>query len=730
MKQYFEYKDEKSAKFWQIELEDNNIQTYYGKIGAEGRSTEKELADKEKAEKEYNKLVAKKIKEGYIEIEIKEPVAFGVFQLLTVEELYEEYEDELPAELKRIYNEDTHPKRGLLLCNGDAFINGHLSLGGISCQELSNVLNIEGIDDFSDDYLDYAPTAIMVLGNLEVRGSIQNKYGYSVFFVKGNVKTKNIIAGNGFLYIEGDLNVSDALVEYYNDGELHVKGKTTAALRIEDDHAVNYFGGLSLKYQSFKEAQKAKVLVKGIQQDEVLDLIDEGEYIFNDSSKDIIKDYNYWLKYVAKDGVRLKSVPKRYIDLNLIKRALTSNVYSLLYVPSTFINKDFIDEVVDMDPSSITLIPEEYITKDLCLKCVKRDGHLINKIPAEYIDYDLCKSVVKLEGALISIIPFSYIDKNLCILAAENGAGIKNIRSCFLDEDIICKIIQNQPDSIEYIDLKNVTFKVALTAAKLGRLPIDKYGSDNVFELYDEILVIGIENIGLEAIKDGVEILDKLPPYLITQKVYDAAKKLYNHGDTQARWEEIEKHHSLDFYKYIYPEANLAANDDLKYGESSGDVKYFANHVWNVFITPEYVHEAIDVIFRKSSNQDTFFRWLSRDLLTPEDGFKIIASSHHNCKELPLSAFDYKTAELAIATNAYGIEYIPDELIDPELCMLVVSKKETQFGTSDGSGYHLRDVPYQYRTEEICKEALLDDERAKSNIPQKYQYLFEDNDNK
>jgi len=68
MKQYFEFKDEKSSEFWEIELTETVIKTRYGKIGAAGQSTEKSFANEATAQKEYDKLVKEKMGKGYVAV--------------------------------------------------------------------------------------------------------------------------------------------------------------------------------------------------------------------------------------------------------------------------------------------------------------------------------------------------------------------------------------------------------------------------------------------------------------------------------------------------------------------------------------------------------------------------------------------------------------------------------------------------------------------------------------
>ena len=65
---HFEFKDAKSDKFWEIELDGNSYTVKYGRRGTSGQTKTKEYDDETKAKKEYDKLIAKKLKSGYVEI--------------------------------------------------------------------------------------------------------------------------------------------------------------------------------------------------------------------------------------------------------------------------------------------------------------------------------------------------------------------------------------------------------------------------------------------------------------------------------------------------------------------------------------------------------------------------------------------------------------------------------------------------------------------------------------
>ncbi|MDR2869044.1 MAG: WGR domain-containing protein [Deferribacteraceae bacterium] len=72
---YFTFTDGSSNKFWKIDIEideeedEYNFVTTYGKIGTAGQTSEKSFDSAEDCEKEANKVIAQKVKKGYVESE-------------------------------------------------------------------------------------------------------------------------------------------------------------------------------------------------------------------------------------------------------------------------------------------------------------------------------------------------------------------------------------------------------------------------------------------------------------------------------------------------------------------------------------------------------------------------------------------------------------------------------------------------------------------------------------
>jgi predicted DNA-binding WGR domain protein len=64
---YFECRDGKSSKFWELTLDDTMHRVRYGKIGSPGQRSTKEFDSPAKARKAADTIVAKKLAEGYVE---------------------------------------------------------------------------------------------------------------------------------------------------------------------------------------------------------------------------------------------------------------------------------------------------------------------------------------------------------------------------------------------------------------------------------------------------------------------------------------------------------------------------------------------------------------------------------------------------------------------------------------------------------------------------------------
>ena len=67
-KRYFEFKDDKSNKFWEVSVSGKTVTIHYGRIGTNGQISVKDLNTPEEAETHAEKQATSKVKKGYKEI--------------------------------------------------------------------------------------------------------------------------------------------------------------------------------------------------------------------------------------------------------------------------------------------------------------------------------------------------------------------------------------------------------------------------------------------------------------------------------------------------------------------------------------------------------------------------------------------------------------------------------------------------------------------------------------
>ena len=66
-RRYFEFVEGTSSKFWEVWIENSEVRTRYGKIGAAGQTTVKDEGSADGAQKLHDKLMREKTGKGYQE---------------------------------------------------------------------------------------------------------------------------------------------------------------------------------------------------------------------------------------------------------------------------------------------------------------------------------------------------------------------------------------------------------------------------------------------------------------------------------------------------------------------------------------------------------------------------------------------------------------------------------------------------------------------------------------
>ncbi|MGE3407558.1 MAG: WGR domain-containing protein [Pirellulales bacterium] len=67
MHRRFEFVGGSSAKFWEVSVAGSHVTVRFGRIGADGQTQTKYLANDQQAQQHAEKLVSQKLAKGYVE---------------------------------------------------------------------------------------------------------------------------------------------------------------------------------------------------------------------------------------------------------------------------------------------------------------------------------------------------------------------------------------------------------------------------------------------------------------------------------------------------------------------------------------------------------------------------------------------------------------------------------------------------------------------------------------
>lgn len=525
MKKYFVYEDEKSSKFWEITMTGNTIATRYGKIGSDGQIKEKQFADEDAAQKEFEKLINQKRSKGYQSPEEmtttvnaredffermraeyckEEPEVSIVTYAEAMEIIGEECEDLFE---EAYYDEDDSY---IIIVKGDIYMEGNFFVSP-SLHVLPNLAHY--LQQKNIDTSDLNVRGHIFLGNVVLNGLLYcDCEVYDGFLVKKNFICQRFYWKEMFTQIDGDLIVREVLFHNKGDigfsvnniitpviigdvlwsldaGDLDVNGDIkTLCIRNQGDYEEDY---------SFNVKKLNKLLTKRFDSD-------QGDYYYTKlvlNSKPIVKPEYYientWNqlmrvstveevreaetqkllkqniseKKIVLSGRQIKAFPKELLSYkNIIHLDLSNN--KIKTIPNEIGNLDTLEELDLSVNLSMQDLPES-IGK---LKNLKK-----LKLTRTDSIQDLPESIAKLTN-------LKELDFGLCNLSEIPKAvfELTNLEKLYIHHGNISEI----PDEIGRLkNLKVISFY---------RNPI-KYLSHNI------VLLQGLESLDLEGIFMSLE---------------------------------------------------------------------------------------------------------------------------------------------------------------------------------------------------------------------------------
>ncbi|SEW34543.1 WGR domain-containing protein, predicted DNA-binding domain in MolR [Chitinophaga sp. YR573] len=332
MKQYFEFQEDASSKFWEITLENNIVKTRYGKIGTEGKSTEKEFSDAAAASKEYDKLVKEKTKKGYQEITQENTPSAEAPRVLTMKQAKEQFD---------LSGYDPMGDIGydaVLLFDGDTHVDSDL-------QEWAKKITVTLGDKAKGMNL------FLINGNLTVIGDLDIT---SHLLVLGNVTCDVLMSYDECIHITGDANIKYAFDGNYNDGSITIEGTTYVPYVLNSDHSstitpegailINYFGDSNDFFDyDYTEQDFERIMVPEVfdekmrfKQHKFVELLKEGKsplkedarparQVLEEEMEQLAKDDSGGIEEVDMTDKRLNKFPLSVTEIISLKKLILND---------------------------------------------------------------------------------------------------------------------------------------------------------------------------------------------------------------------------------------------------------------------------------------------------------------------------------------------------------------------------------------------------------------------
>jgi predicted DNA-binding WGR domain protein/Leucine-rich repeat (LRR) protein len=405
---YLEYKDEKSAKFWKIDVNNNTHTVTYGKIGTNGQSKTKTFESVEKATKEAEKLIKAKTKKGYQEIKTETNTP----SLLKTSFLEKE-------EAMQRFNLKQYNPLGSISYDAILLIEGDLTLESGLHDSSINAAFFNGKRETEREL-------IIIDGNLTIKGglSISGETGYPSLLILGDIHCEELDSYDNIIHIAGDAYIDYTFYGNYNHGAIKIAGTTHVPYVINSDHhsdinpcesaiLINVYNDEDVSFAyDYYSSDLGRVFLENLveiddeEEDEVdyeyslelgafINWIKAGKSPFKDSAKpsrELIEDEIKQLLKKNRSGADLKE-----LDLREKK---------LLKLPAALFELESL-EVLDLSENDFTILPDD-IGKLVNLRELNLGTTNIKQLPSsigklknlEVLNLRYCRNLTSLPEAI------------------------------------------------------------------------------------------------------------------------------------------------------------------------------------------------------------------------------------------------------------------------------------------------------------------------------------------
>jgi tetratricopeptide (TPR) repeat protein len=368
----------------------------------------------------------------------------------------------------------------IMLCEGDAFIDGNLVLDWTAGWQAGTALGCEPQATHISGFI--------VTGNLTVAGAIINRTPASgpFLYVMGRLNAMHLVGGGSEIQVQGDVRIEEVLYAHSPDGLLDFDGQLDVPVLLNEGKVLQVRGRTTNRWSGDSLGAEDRTAIDT--HDAKRPLTDTLRGLF-------ANHYNVWadaVEAIAEGGSVLRP--------SLLRGA-----------PRT---ADEWRTIIAKDPSRLSSVPEPLRDAPLCLLAVQHDGLMLQHVPDALRSPEICDAACTHNGKALRHVPMPLRTHALCLRAALKGTQTHLIPEAVLDEPLACALVRHHGATFSSLPARlqnDRTVAAAINSGAVAAVP----------------MVFQSEQAALFALHESVAACDKLPGYLVSQSVFAQAQKLY-----------------------------------------------------------------------------------------------------------------------------------------------------------------------------------------------------------
>jgi hypothetical protein len=168
---------------------------------------------------------------------------------------------------------------------------------------------------------------------------------------------------------------------------------------------------------------------------------------------------------------------------------------------------------------------------------------------------------------------------------------------------------------------------------------------------------VSLKQVAQIIVANGLEELDKLPGYAMTQETFELAENLYSIGESRRQWQQIRNRHKPDYLEGRLSRETLKSLelDEKKSKRHYADI-YFRS--WAVFWDEKFLKRMIHKI------DSRIIANIPEELITEKVCFAAVAKSGLALRYVPESLRSLAVCTQAVQENPAAIAFTPSRLRD------------------------------------------------------------------